>query len=196
MISFILIGFVMGIVFGLALEKGRVFEPGMIIGQLQLRNFIMLKMFLSAIATSLVVISVLYSLGLVDLHIKSLNLLGIVAGGVLFGVGMALAGACPGTVMAQVGAGYKDAWAIVAGGILAGVVFGYAEPTIAAWSTSHGPVTVMSLTGIPFLGLALLFSVLIIVGLYFIEKRKSWRDELGNDGDGVFDSTEEENLDS
>jgi hypothetical protein len=32
----------MGIVFGFALEKSRVFEPGIIVGQMQLRNFITL----------------------------------------------------------------------------------------------------------------------------------------------------------
>ena len=38
----ILSGVLMGIVFGFALEKSRVFEPGMIVGQMQLRNLIML----------------------------------------------------------------------------------------------------------------------------------------------------------
>ena len=44
------IGVLMGIVFGFALEKSRVFEPGMIVGQMQMRNFIMLKVFLTAVA--------------------------------------------------------------------------------------------------------------------------------------------------
>ncbi len=35
-------GILMGIVFGFALEKSCVFEPGIIVGQMQLRNFIML----------------------------------------------------------------------------------------------------------------------------------------------------------
>src|SRR3546814_7801523 len=47
-ISAILIGLAMGLVFGFALEKSRVFEPGIILGQMQLRNFTMLKVFLSA----------------------------------------------------------------------------------------------------------------------------------------------------
>ena len=41
----IIVGIAMGIVFGFALEKSRVFEPGIIVGQMQLRNFIMLKVF-------------------------------------------------------------------------------------------------------------------------------------------------------
>ena len=46
----IVVGLLMGAVFGIALEKSRVFEPGMIVGQMQLRNFIMLKIFLTAVA--------------------------------------------------------------------------------------------------------------------------------------------------
>ena len=55
----ILTGVLMGIVFGFALEKSRVFEPGIIVGQMQLRNFIMLKIFLTAVATGAVVLAVL-----------------------------------------------------------------------------------------------------------------------------------------
>ena len=61
---FVLIGLVMGAVFGLALEKSRVFEPGMIVGQMQLRNFIMLKVFLAAVATGLVVLAVLTAIAI------------------------------------------------------------------------------------------------------------------------------------
>ena len=46
----IVVGLLMGTVFGFALEKSRVFEPGIIVGQMQLRNFIMLKVFLTASA--------------------------------------------------------------------------------------------------------------------------------------------------
>ena len=41
-VTAVLIGLAMGAVFGFALEKSRVFEPGMIVGQMQLSNFIML----------------------------------------------------------------------------------------------------------------------------------------------------------
>ena len=40
-----------GAVFGFAMEKSRVFEPGIILGQMQLRNFQMLKIFLTAVTT-------------------------------------------------------------------------------------------------------------------------------------------------
>ena len=55
----VLIGLATGVVFGFALEKSRVFEPGVIVGQMQLRNFLMLKIFLAAVITGLIVLAVL-----------------------------------------------------------------------------------------------------------------------------------------
>ena len=49
----VLVGLAMGVAFGFLLEKSRVFEPGMILGQMQLRSFIMLKVFLAAVAAGL-----------------------------------------------------------------------------------------------------------------------------------------------
>src|SRR5512140_3971435 len=109
LVNAIVIGLSMGIVFGFALEKSRVFEPGIIVGQMQLRNFIMLKVFLTAVATGAVVLAVLNGFGFVKLQPKAAFYAADLVGGALLGVGLALAGACPGTTLAQIGAGYRDA---------------------------------------------------------------------------------------
>ncbi len=101
----VLLGLGMGLVFGLALEKSRVFEPGMILGQMRLQNFTMVKVFVSAIVTGLIDLAVLHGFELVTLHPKALSVAAQVVGGGLIGVGMVVAGACPGTVFAQIGAG-------------------------------------------------------------------------------------------
>ena len=62
----IIVGLLMGTVFGFALEKSRVFEPGIIVGQMQLRNFIMLKVFLTAVATGAVVLAGLEAVDLTE----------------------------------------------------------------------------------------------------------------------------------
>ena len=126
----ILTGLVMGAVFGLALEKSRVFEPGVIIGQMQLRNYLMLKIFLTAVATGLVVLAALNGAGLATLHPKTTMYAADALGGALLGVGITLAGACPGTVAAQIGAGYRDAWFTLVGGLAGAVAFTYAEPVL------------------------------------------------------------------
>ena len=105
----ILTGLLMGVVFGFALEKSRVFEPGIIVGQMQLRNFIMLKVFLTAVATGAVVLAVLNGFGFVKLQPKAALYAADIVGGLILGAGIALAGACPGTTLAQIGVGYRDA---------------------------------------------------------------------------------------
>ena len=84
-LSAILIGLASGIVFGFALEKSRVFEPGIIVGQLQLRNFVMLKIFLTAVITGLVVLAVLNGVFGVKLHLKPLVWQADIIGGLLLG---------------------------------------------------------------------------------------------------------------
>src|SRR5512141_54154 len=126
----ITVGVAMGIVFGIALEKSRVFEPGIIVGQMQLRNFIMLKVFLTAVATGAVVLAVLNGFGYVKLQPKAALYAADIVGGLLLGVGITLAGACPGTTLAQVGVGYRDALFTLLGGLLGAVAFAYAQLTL------------------------------------------------------------------
>jgi hypothetical protein len=190
-ILYVVTGLLMGIVFGFALEKGRVFEPGMIVGQFQLRNFILIKMFLSAIGVTLIVFLVLTGLGWADFHPKGAVFPGVILGGLLFGAGMALAGACPGTVLAQVGAGYRDAWAIVAGGLAGALTYGYLEPALSGWSFSRGEITMVDLTGWPFRAMALTAVVLIVLVLYVLERWTSWKVELGADYDGLLDTPDD-----
>ena len=99
---------------------------------------------------------------------------------------MALAGACPGTVMAQIGAGYKDAWLVLIGGIFGAMAYGYMQPFFDSLNTSMGKITLAQTMGIPFWVLALIAAAILIVVLVILEKRKSWREELGRDVDGYF----------
>ncbi|MDM7946464.1 MAG: YeeE/YedE thiosulfate transporter family protein [Oceanibaculum nanhaiense] len=183
----ILTGLAMGVVFGFALEKSRVFEPGMIVGQMQLRNFVMLKIFLSAVVTGLVILAVLYGFGIVKLHPKGTLFIADIAGGLLLGAGITLAGACPGTVAAQIGAGYKDSWFTLAGGVLGALVFAYLEPTLAPLLklADAGKLTLDVVTGLPFWLLALGFAALLVGFLVWLERKTAWRNEMGPDGDGL-----------
>ena len=178
----ILTGVLMGIVFGFALEKGRVFEPGIIVDQMRLKRFIMLKMFLTGVAVGLVVLAILVGFGLTGLHVKPLLLVGQGIGGLLLGVGITLAGACPGTVWAQIGAGYKDAWFTLLGGLAGAMVYAVFDPVIAPnLGPNLGKMTVHELLGLPFAGVALALAAVLAFGLYKLEKARPWRDELGKD---------------
>lgn len=182
----VFIGLAMGIVFGFALEKSRVFEPGMIVGQMQLRNFIMLKVFLTAVATGAVVLAVMNGTGLVSLHPKGTLFAADVIGGLLLGAGIALAGACPGTVLAQIGVGYRDAIFVFVGGLFGAIVYGYMQPGLEPLLLEGGPgaITFADVTGAPYWLLALVLAAVLVVALYGLEKWRPWRSELGADVDG------------
>lgn len=183
----VLIGLAMGVVFGFALEKSRVFEPGVIVGQMQLRNFTMLKVFLSAVITGLVVLAALHYAGLIKLHPKATLLAADVVGGLLLGAGIALAGACPGTVFAQLGAGYRDARLTLAGGLLGALVFTYFEPVLAPSLKigNHGKLTLDGVLGMPFWVVALGFAVLLLASVIGLERWRPWAGEHGDACDGV-----------
>jgi len=183
----VMIGLAMGAVFGLALEKSRVFEPGIILGQMQLRNFLMLKIFLTAVTTGLVLLAALHGLGFIKLAPKATLFGADLLGGALLGIGIALAGACPGTVAAQVGAGYADARVTLVGGLLGALAFTYAEPSLKPLLLTGGPgkLTLADVTGMPFWVLALVFAAILVLALVGLERWRPWRGELGANADGV-----------
>jgi hypothetical protein len=114
------IGFVMGILFGFLLQKGGVTNYNVIIGQLILSDFTVVKIMLSAMVTGMIGVHLLRSLGLAKLHPKPGAFGSVVIGGLIFGVGFALLGYCPGTLAGAVGQGSLDA---LFGGIV-GILIG------------------------------------------------------------------------
>ncbi|MCA8908085.1 MAG: YeeE/YedE family protein [Rhodospirillaceae bacterium] len=189
-LGLVVLGLVMGVVFGVALEKSRVLEPGILVGQFQFRTFTMLKMFLTATATGLVVIAAMNGLGWVELHPKALAVGPVLIGGLILGAGIAIAGACPGTALAQAGAGYRDALFVIAGGILGAMVYGYFKAEIdgALDMGDYGNLTFADLFGVPFWALALAFAAVLVVGIVILERWRSWISDLGADGTGVWGS--------
>jgi hypothetical protein len=100
---------VFGIVFGFLLQKGGVTKYDVILGQLLLVDFTVLKIMLSAVVTGMIGIYLMKTLGWVALYPKSGSLGKNVIGGLIFGVGFAVLGYCPGTIAGAIGNGYLDA---------------------------------------------------------------------------------------
>jgi uncharacterized membrane protein YedE/YeeE len=186
LLNAVLIGLATGIVFGFALEKSRVFEPGVILGQMQLRNFLMLKIFLAAVITGLVVLAVMNGMFGVKLGLKPLLYKADIIGGLILGAGIALAGACPGTTLAQIGAGYRDAWFILLGGIAGALFYGYFDAPITALFAEKGTkLGFDQMLGLPFWMVALGLAAALTGVLVLIEGWRPWRQEIGPDNDGL-----------
>ena len=113
-------GLSFGIVFGFLLQKGGATKYDVIIGQLLLTDFTVLKIMLSAVLTGMIGIYFMKSMGWIKLYPKSGSAGKNIIGGLIFGIGFAVLGYCPGTIAGAVGNGYLDA---IVGG-LAGILIG------------------------------------------------------------------------
>ena len=186
MLTVAVLGLSLGLLFGFTLEKSRAFEPGLVVGQLQLRRFVMIKVWLSAIATALICVTLLDELGGVHLHPKPLLLFGDLAGGLLFGCGMALAGGCPAAVMAQFGAGYKDVWFTLAGGVAGVGAYAALEPSLRPLlAETPGLLSVSDLSAMPAIAWAVAIDVALFACLATLERLQPWTCDLGPDADGI-----------
>jgi uncharacterized protein len=114
------LGLLFGIVFGVFLQKAGVTRYEVIIGQLLLVDFTVLKVMMSAVVVGMLGVHFMHGKGLVNLHIRRGSFGATVVGGLIFGAGFALLGYCPGTVAGAVGQGAMDA---LAGGVT-GLMFG------------------------------------------------------------------------
>src|SRR5690554_3447896 len=116
----LIFGLAFGILFGFLLHKGGVTKYDVIVGQLLLTDFTVLKVMLSAVVTGMIGVYMMESLGWIQLSIKRGSVGKNVIGALIFGVGFALLGYCPGTIAGAIGNGYLDA---ITGG-LAGILLG------------------------------------------------------------------------
>ena len=105
----VVLGLCFGIVFGFLLQKGGVTDYNVIIGQLLLTDFTVMKVMLSAVIVGTIGFHLLKHVGYVQSHATKGSFGSNVIGGLIFGVGFALLGYCPGTVAGAVGTGALDA---------------------------------------------------------------------------------------
>lgn len=109
------LGLVFGIIFGVFLQKAGVTRYEVIIGQLLLVDFTVLKVMMAAVVVGTFGVHLMHGRGMVNLHVRGGSFGSTVVGGLIFGAGFALLGYCPGTVAGAVGQGAMDA---LVGGVL------------------------------------------------------------------------------
>jgi hypothetical protein len=124
------LGLVTGIAFGVLLQKGRVAKHGVIVGQLILRDFTVLKIMLTAIAVGAAGFWTLAAMGATPVEVKPAQLGGVLLGALLFGSGLAVLGYCPGTTVAAAGEGRLDAVAGLVGMIAGAFAFVLGFPVL------------------------------------------------------------------
>jgi uncharacterized membrane protein YedE/YeeE len=118
----LILGLVTGFIFGFLLQKGRVAKHDVIVNAFLLKDFTAAKIMATAGAVGAVGFYTFSHMGFIEPQIKPAELGGIVTGGILFGIGIVFYGYCPGTGVAAVGEGHKDATVGMVG-MLAGALF-------------------------------------------------------------------------
>ena len=114
-----------GIAMGVLIQRVRASSPGMILQNLRLENLSIIKFMATTIAIGMILV---YALDLamptaMHFDIKPAYVVGVALGGLIFGVGFAVGGYCPGTCVVGVGEGRRDAiWAIL-GGVTGALLF-------------------------------------------------------------------------
>ncbi|MDD5143529.1 YeeE/YedE thiosulfate transporter family protein [Methanoregula sp.] len=124
------LGLLTGIAFGFLLQKAGVTDYDVIIGQLLLTDFTVVKVMLAAVLVGMIGVFALKSAGIARLHCRSGSIGSTVVGGLIFGAGFALLGYCPGTAAGAVGTGALDALAGVVGIAIGAGIFARLYPVL------------------------------------------------------------------
>jgi hypothetical protein len=167
-------GLVFGVVFGFLLQKGGATQYDVIVSQLLLTDFTVLKIMLSAVVTGMLGIYIMKNLGWIQLYPKSGSWSMNVIGGLLFGVGFAVLGYCPGTIAGAIGNGHLDALVGGLAGIWIGSgLFAALYPNLRKnilMKGDYGDITLPRLLKVNDWIVVIPVAVLIIMILYWIEQ--------------------------
>ena len=123
-------GLVTGFFFGAFLQQGEALRFGRQVGAMRLIDMTIVKFMLTTIVVGAIGIHLLRDIGVVTFAPRSLSLGLQVIGGLLFGVGWAIIGYCPGTSIGAFAEGrFHVIWPIL-GMLVGGVVFALLYPFI------------------------------------------------------------------
>lgn len=134
-LPFLFLALITGTLFGFLLRKATVSRFDVIVSQLLLKDFTVMKVIMTAIMTGSLGIYFFDALGLIPtFHLAKTPVLWTALGGGVFGIGMALTGYCPGTCIAALGEGSKDVLfgivGMLLGSILFQTIYPYLKPAI------------------------------------------------------------------
>lgn len=162
-----------GLAFGFLLQKGGVGKYNVLLGQLLLQDFTVVKIMMTAVVVGMVGVFTLHHFAKVNLHLQPTRLGAQIIGGSLFGAGFALIAYCPGTGAAALGQGSWDVLfgiaGLIAGSYLFAELSGWLKQTVEKWG-DKGKVMLPDLLHAPRLPFAYAVAVLLSVGLYFLER--------------------------
>ncbi|MBN1650716.1 MAG: YeeE/YedE family protein [Bacteroidales bacterium] len=170
----------LGFLFGGLLHYAKLNKYNVISGLATLDNLSVAKAIAVTIGIGLIILNIEIGLGLAAYHIKPLLLVGIMLGGFIFGIGMAILGYCPGTLAVSLGEGSIDALIGILGGLVAGVVYTLLLPYFNGFlGPDLGKISLYSILGnhsVLFYFLVFLIGALFIGFAFWLHKIEKIKD--------------------
>ncbi len=115
--------FLIGIIFGGIIQYTRVDKFEKIAGFSMLKDTIVPKMLFLAVGLTSIALYFMIEAGWAHYHVKPIMWQGLVIGGTIFGISMAIMGKCPGTGPVSIAEGRIDVLVGAIGGLFGGLVF-------------------------------------------------------------------------
>lgn len=159
------LGLATGVCFGALLQQGRVLRFEKQVGAMLLKDMTIMKFMMSAILVGMVGIHLAVAAGLAQLSPKATQIGANVVGGLLFGLGWAVMGFCPGTSVGAVAEGRWHALFAVAGMLAGAALYAEAYPRLEKTLLTIGGLGKLTLPGV--LGMSA-WAVIPALGLAFL----------------------------
>ena len=181
-----LIALILGVFFGFSLNKAGLTKYNKIVNVFRFTDMAVLQFMMTALVVAMSGLFALRGLGLITFPaVPATYVVGNLVGGLIFGVGMALSGYCPGTCAAGAGEGKLDYLVpgflgFLTGAVIYGLTYQQVFPKISAIA-NYGNTTLPDLWNLsPFLTV-LLFALMSFFLFYMID-RAGWqrKEKLGN----------------
>jgi uncharacterized membrane protein YedE/YeeE len=173
--SHYVIPLILGVLFGFSLNKAGLTRYNKIVNVFRFKDLAVLKFMLTALVVSMTGLYALRGLGLITFpNVPATYLVGNVVGGLIFGVGMSLAGFCPGTCVAGAGEGKLDylipgMLGFLTGAVLWGQTYEKVFPILSK-TANYGSVVMPDLWNLsPYL-FVLLFALITVFLFYLIDR--------------------------
>ncbi len=171
----LVLGVLLGAAFGFVLERAGFGQAAKLAAQFYGRDNRVLKVMFTGIATTAASIALLSGFGIVDLSMLTVPETFIgpqIVGGLLLGVGFAIAGYCPGTGIVAAASGRIDGLVTYLGVMVGSLAFGFFYSPLESFylSGSMGAIRLDQLLGLPFAVVAM-GVVAMAAGAFFAVER-------------------------
>jgi uncharacterized membrane protein YedE/YeeE len=176
----LLLAVVIGLLFGLFLQRGGLGNPHKLTGVFYLTDFTVPKVMFTAILVASSGVYLLSDLGLMDIGRMVLVPTFFwpqIAGGFIFGIGFVLSGYCPGTSVAGLASGRLDALLTMAGMAAGSLLFAVLYPLLEPFylSSDMDGLTLQKAAGLSHWTVIAVLWVLAIVMFVAMERYESRR---------------------